>query len=98
MLQKSDQLLNSRCLVHCTIVGDTMVGKTCLSRSFSSLCETEDYTPTVFENYASKIHVNGDEYTISVFDTAGQVCKFMLYTIVITCNYCDDTCTVKPRY
>ncbi|KAL4238320.1 hypothetical protein ACF0H5_003032 [Mactra antiquata] len=72
MLQKTEDLFTLKKLLQCAIVGDGMVGKTSLSRAFTSLPECEDYIPTVFENYAEKIQVNGDEYTISIFDSAGQ--------------------------
>merc|ERR1719215_750260 len=32
----------------------------------------QDYVPTVFETHATKIVQNGESYTLSLFDTAGQ--------------------------
>ena len=71
MVAKNDQ----RRLVQCTVVGDGMVGKTCMSLAFSKTTAPDDYVATVFENYAGNTTVNGDEYTVSVFDSAGQVIK-----------------------
>ena len=62
-----------RNVVQCTVVGDGMVGKTCLSLAFSKCSAPDEYVATVFENYAGKTTVNGDEYTVSIFDSAGQV-------------------------
>lgn len=73
MVAKSDKPSDSRRMIQCTIVGDGMVGKTCLSLAFSKLSVPDDYVATVFENYAGKAHVNGDEYTVGIFDSAGQV-------------------------
>ena len=38
--------------VHCAILGDGMVGKTCLTLSYTQKAFVENYTATVFENYA----------------------------------------------
>lgn len=62
----------ARHIVQCTIVGDGMVGKTCMSLVFSKLSAPEDYVATVFDNFAGKTTVNGDEYIVSIFDCAGQ--------------------------
>ena len=69
MVYKSQE----RNVVQCTIVGDGMVGKSCLSLAFAKSAVPEGYVATVFENYAGKMMKNGDEYTISIFDSAGQV-------------------------
>lgn len=62
----------TRHMVQCTVVGDGMVGKTCLSLAFSKSATPDDYVATVFENYAGNLSVNADDYTISIFDSAGQ--------------------------
>ena len=33
----------------------------------------KDYVPTVFETHSVQINQNGESYTLSLFDTAGQV-------------------------
>lgn len=70
MVVKSEQKTN---MIQCTVVGDGMVGKTCLSLAFSKMSAPVNYVATVFENYAGKASVNGDDYTVSIFDSAGQV-------------------------
>lgn len=72
MVVKTDKSTESRNMIQCTVVGDGMVGKTCLSLAFSKLSTPDNYVATVFDNYAGKAHVNGDEYTVSIFDSAGQ--------------------------
>lgn len=69
-------------MIQCTIVGDGMVGKTCLSLAFSKMSAPGNYVATVFENYAGKANVNGDDYTISIFDSAGQVSVYIFYYIL----------------
>lgn len=61
-----------RHLVQCTVIGDGMVGKTCLSLAFSKLSTPESYVATVFDHYAGQMTVDWDEYTVSIFDSAGQ--------------------------
>ncbi|XP_045168484.1 cell division control protein 42 homolog [Mercenaria mercenaria] len=72
MVVKTAKSEESRNMIQCTVVGDGMVGKTCLSLAFSKLSAPHDYVATVFDNYAGKTNVNGDEYTVSIFDSAGQ--------------------------
>lgn len=40
--------------VHCAMLGDGMVGKTCLTLSYTEKSFTDDYTATVFDNYPGK--------------------------------------------
>lgn len=68
MVVKSEQ----RNLVQCTVVGDGMVGKSSLSLAFTGEPPQGEYVATVFENYAGKLKVAGDEYTVGIFDSAGQ--------------------------
>ncbi|KAL4238508.1 hypothetical protein ACF0H5_003216 [Mactra antiquata] len=72
MVVKMEKSADSRYLVSCSVVGDGMVGKTCLSQAFTMLTMPKDYVATVFENYAGTTHANGDEYLVNIFDTAGQ--------------------------
>lgn len=58
--------------VHCAMLGDGMVGKTCLTLSYTQKVFTDSYTATVFENYPVPLKVGGEEFVISLFDTAGQ--------------------------
>ena len=38
-------------LVHCAVLGDGMVGKTCLTLSYTQRAFTDTYTATVIDNY-----------------------------------------------
>ncbi|GFS12530.1 cell division control protein 42 homolog [Elysia marginata] len=58
--------------VYCAILGDGMVGKTCLTLSYTENSFTDTYTATVFDNYPVPLKVGGQDFIISLFDTAGQ--------------------------
>ncbi|KAJ5074464.1 gtp-binding protein rhoa [Anaeramoeba ignava] len=53
-------------------VGDGATGKTCLLSVFSKGEFPELYVPTVFESQEKDINVDGQEYLLHIFDTAGQ--------------------------
>ena len=56
------------------IVGDGACGKTCLLMRFSEPDKelTEEYIPTVFDNYKKDTTVDGKSICIELWDTAGQ--------------------------
>ncbi|XP_055533001.1 ras-like GTP-binding protein RhoL [Wyeomyia smithii] len=61
-------------IVNIVVVGDGMVGKTCLLHAYTNPDSSFniDYTPTIYDKGSIDLRLNGTDYTIQLHDTAGQ--------------------------
>ncbi|XP_055298691.1 ras-like GTP-binding protein RhoL [Sitodiplosis mosellana] len=55
-----------------TTIGDGMIGKTCMLITHTKNEFPEEYVPTVYENHTCNLSVDGKDYTLTLWDTAGQ--------------------------
>lgn len=62
--------------IKCVVVGNAMVGKTCLLISYTTKKFPSVYVPSVFDNYAVTVMIGGEPYTLGLFDTGGNLSHF----------------------
>ena len=62
--------------VHCAMLGDGMVGKTCLTLSYTQRLFTDHYTATVFDNYSGESFCWMDQWMFYM-SVSVSVCRFV---------------------
>lgn len=61
-----------------TTIGDEMIGKTCLLVTYTKNEFPKDYVQTIYDNHTCNLGIDGKEYEVTLWDTAGLTQIFYL--------------------
>uniref|UniRef100_A0A7I4YSQ8 Ras domain containing protein n=1 Tax=Haemonchus contortus TaxID=6289 RepID=A0A7I4YSQ8_HAECO len=64
--------MDKKKLLKLVVVGDSYVGKTTLLFAYTERQFRSVYSTTVFDNWAMTVEIDNSNYTVNLFDTAGQ--------------------------
>ncbi|CAG2186144.1 CDC42 [Mytilus edulis] len=73
--------------VSCAVVGDGMVGKTCLAKGFAGSQFAEQYVATVAETTTGSVSAYGDKYSVNIYEDQSARCKTITEADVIVVCY-----------
>lgn len=73
--------------VHCTVVGDGFVGKSCLVQKIAGGKFHQEYVATLKDSYSTNLSLNGDSFEMNITDIAGEVSKGVFFKTVFTCSW-----------
>jgi len=75
MTDRHNQSLNTSSIpetIHIAVVGSGGIGKSALSVQYVQSLFTEDYDPTIQDNYSKTALIDGNYVDLDILDTAGQ--------------------------
>ncbi|XP_052105493.1 cdc42 homolog [Mytilus californianus] len=79
--------------VSCAVVGDGMVGKTCLAKRFAGSQFSDKYIATVSETSTGSVSAYGDKYSVNIHELEDQSARSKTITasdVIVVCYSAVD--------
>lgn len=74
--------------IQCCIVGDGMVGKSSIIKSFIEQSTPGDYVATISDSYSGDASFIGVNYTVSISDCTGEVSIIKIMSTLVIFSVC----------
>ncbi|XP_052105491.1 cdc42 homolog [Mytilus californianus] len=79
--------------VSCAVVGDGMIGKTCLAKRFAGSQFSDKYVATVAETSTGSVSAYGDKYSVNIYEHEDQSARSKTITesdVIVVCYSAVD--------